>query len=307
MGIAKGAFSLLCDLKKTSDFGNGGKILQLGRQLTFVSPQQINEILSSFSLENLSNPCDSADQDDFGDQRLFKSLGFNTVESIDNSSFENATYVHDFNHKVPPTFEQSFDCIFDGGTIEHIFDIRSVLTNIHKILKVGGYIIHASPSSNHVDHGFYMFSPTLFHDYYQANGYEIVKSYLFEYESSHDKKPWIIYDYTPGCIDHLSFGGWNGDKLLGIWFVARKLKESTCHVIPQQGSYRRAWANHNPKNLSNSDISEPLPIAESQQALRPNRKEIKYLSLLKNKVRTFKGHALNTFRRRKRPPVIAKY
>ena len=59
--------------------------------------------------------------------------------------------------------------IIDGGTMEHIFHIPNVLNNIYRMLRVGGRIIHISPSSNYVDHGFYSFSPTLFYDFYQTN------------------------------------------------------------------------------------------------------------------------------------------
>ena len=41
-------------------------------------------------------------------------------------------------------------------------------------------------------------------------------------------------------------GGW-GHKLLGIWFVARKLEASTNTAIPQQGQYLRATQNRPPE------------------------------------------------------------
>jgi len=108
------------------------------------------------------------------------------------------------------------------------------------MLKPGGIVIHVSPSNNHVDHGFYQFSPTLFYDYYSLNNWTILRANIFEYAPDHANKPWLIFDYKPGSIDHLSFGGWE-KKMLGVWFVSKKTSESTCDQIPMQGSYVKMW------------------------------------------------------------------
>ncbi len=184
--------------------------------------------------------------------------------------------------------------------MEHVFDTRAVLKNIHDLLKVGGVIVHAVPSSNHVDHGFYMFSPTLFHDYYEANGYEIKKSYIFEYTANHDQDPWVIYDYKPGSIDHLSFGGWGGKKLLGIFFVAIKTEFSSSNVVPQQGMYRRSWA-HSMSSGKNRTYSITESFKERIFSLLTQTELGKRLTVrtLKFKARLTPGNG--------KPRVIAKY
>ena len=212
MGIAKGAYSLLCELKKDHPL-LGCSVLQLGRQHALISANQMHKISKKFNIniEGLTKASFRNDSKNLVDDiALFQSLGFDRVESIDYSDFENPTHVHDFNLPVPVGLHNQYDVVYDGGTLEHIFNFPQSLKNMFDLLKVGGFVIHASPSSNHVDHGFYMFSPTLFYDYYVSNGFEVVKSYIFEYEPRHDKRQWLIYDYKPGCIDHLSFGGWGG-------------------------------------------------------------------------------------------------
>jgi hypothetical protein len=108
------------------------------------------------------------------------------------------------------------------------------------MLKVGGRLIHALPSSNHVDHGFYMFSPTLFWDYYSANNWEIIDSLFFRYNRRPDKEFWDIYSYEPGCLDKFSFGGFSGG-LYGIYFVVKKADKSTYDASVQQGQCLKIW------------------------------------------------------------------
>jgi len=256
MGIAKGAYSLLCELKRDFPQLMKGKVLQLGRQHTFLRLNKLRQISRQFGLDTQGNyfvQLPESAEVSVSDITLFQSLGFDSVESMDYSNYESPTHVHDFNLPVPEELHEQYDAIFDGGTLEHIFNFSESLKNIHRLLKTGGIVIHASPSSNRVDHGFYMFSPTVFYDYYLANGFEIIKSYIFEYERRHDKAPWLIYDYTPGRIQHLSFGGWGDGKLLGIWFVARKLENSSCDVTPQQSYYLKAWSCDKDNQFDDSD------------------------------------------------------
>lgn len=233
MGIAKGALCLLFELKSTHKLG--GTVCQLGRQAIHVTRRQFSIVAKNFNFGQAA-----LDPNVIDDVTLFKALGFDAVESMDYSDYENPTHVLDFNNPIPDRFREKYEVVFDGGTTEHIFNLPESLRNIHKMLKPGGLIIHSSPSSNHVDHGFYMFSPTLFYDWYTCNRFDIIKSYIFEYPMDANR-PWIVYEYKPGSIDAYSFAGLSGGKRLGLWFVARKSEKSTCNTVPQQGSYLSVW------------------------------------------------------------------
>ena len=242
MGIAKGAARLLLDEHFHRPFH--GSVLQLGRQHIWFSMDDLQRwaAMHGVSLYNVDSVSKSnidflREMNCIDDISFFSAMGFQTVESCDASNFEGATHTIDLNHSVPESLHNQYDVVFDGGTIEHIFHLPQVYRNIYDMLKVGGRIIHSSPSTNHVDHGFYMFSPTLFYDYYTANNWEIVTSYIFKYTERHYKDPWKIYSYKPGSIEPLSFK----DSLLGIFFIAIKTGNSTADIIPQQGYYQRVW------------------------------------------------------------------
>lgn len=255
MGIAKGALSLLFELKTTENLH--GTVCQLGRQTSYVSEKQVRDIAKKFGFSPIEKEVITPGIGFVNDEFLFHSLGFDDVESIDYDNYEQPTHILDFNNEVPEEYKERYDVIYDGGTLEHIFNLPQCLKNIYKMLKPNGIIIHGTlPVNNMVDHGFYQFSPTLFHDFYSQNKWEIIRSYIFELPRDHATQSWLIYKYEPSTIQSLSSRGY-GDKRLCIWFVAKKGSKATGDVIPMQGAYLKTWedakynsAKHNPKSES---------------------------------------------------------
>ena len=193
-------------------------------------------------------------------KQLFKDLGFRTVRSLDFAEWEGADVIWDLNSNeaVPPEFLGAFDLIYDGGTLEHVFNLPNALRTVHALLAVEGVVVHASPTHNFVDHGFYSFSPTLFHDYHLANGYEIIESQVFEYSPLHMRRSWRWYPYRPTEFEKVGVGGW-GSKALGTWFVARKNDGSTEDRVPQQGYYSRAWQAQRIPTAGGAEMSPVTP------------------------------------------------
>jgi SAM-dependent methyltransferase len=186
------------------------------------------------------------------DIELFKAIGFSNVFSLDVSPYEGADFVWDLNYPVGNELAGRFDFIYDGGTIEHIFNFPQVLENLHKLLKPEGYIFHESPANNFVDHGFYQFSPSVFHDYYTANGYQIVSSLLCRVYKRKNKS-YRAFNYTPVRFEHRSYGGW-GRAVLSNVVVVKKLASSSTGLIPQQSRYLEIfWDKRVPITNRNSD------------------------------------------------------
>ena len=97
-----------------------------------------------------------------------------------------ATIVSDLGK--PCCFNQRFDAIIDGGSLEHIFDAGTAFRNLVDLCEIGGQIMHLLPVNNLNGHGFWQFSSDLIYSLYCGrNGFSDTKVY---YASSIDPRTW---------------------------------------------------------------------------------------------------------------------
>ena len=159
-----------------------GKLLQLGRQGVHCMEPMGNAALTESIFRRYDNSTPIYPMLKVGHaEQLFEFLGATEVESMDISAYEACTIVHDLNNPVPEYLHNDFDTIVDGGTIEHIFDVKTMFDNIKKMLKVGGSFISITTANNFVNHGFYQFSPELFFTVFSEEaGYEIISVELMD-------------------------------------------------------------------------------------------------------------------------------
>lgn len=235
MAIPLQTAALLADENNRRPFS--GRLLQLGRQSLFFEAERWNAFQRHWHLDSQGL--------ELNDEAFFRALGFAEVESLDVSTTESPSYVVDLNASIPANLVNRFDVVYDGGTIEHVFNVAQVFESVVRMLRVGGRAIHIAVASNYVDHGFYQFSPTLFADFYAANGFQIENALLIELLVSGELEflhPWQLYQYTSGSCDHFNSGAWGFSRWpVAVWFVARKLRECESIVVPRQSVYSR-WS-----------------------------------------------------------------
>jgi hypothetical protein len=105
------------------------------------------------------------------------------LDSMDVSSYEDATVVHDLNTPIAADLEQRFDAVIDSGTLEHIFNVPVALASLMRMTKVGGRVVSANPANNLCGHGFFQFSPKLmFRVFSEAHGFAVERIALMEAE-----------------------------------------------------------------------------------------------------------------------------
>lgn len=81
----------------------------------------------------------------------------------------------DLNEKI--TGYGNYDLVLDVGTMEHCFNVGQAAKNMAGMVKVGGIIAHENPF-NWGNHGFYGFNPTWYADFYEQNGFKILKCFF---------------------------------------------------------------------------------------------------------------------------------
>jgi len=108
-------------------------------------------------------------------EKYLQELGASKIESYDNTAYEGATQIHDFNYKIGSEHHQQYTTVLDSGTLEHIFNFPIAVNNCLNMVKPGGYFISVTPANNYFGHGMYQFSPELYYSLLtKANGFEMV-------------------------------------------------------------------------------------------------------------------------------------
>lgn len=131
---------------------------------------------------------------------------------------------------------ERFDVVINHGTAEHIFNIGQVFKTTHEHCEVDGWMIHDSPFTGWIDHGFYCLQPTLFYDLAHANCYEIAKVAIHESKSR--------YIRTVASRDDVREDAIPDNSML---FVAYRKRFDTEFRIPWQGYYAGALSQSGSK------------------------------------------------------------
>jgi SAM-dependent methyltransferase len=195
---------------------------------------------------------------------VLESLGFDVVRAMDASDFEGAEILLDLNQaETPKELVGVADVILEGGTLEHVFHSPHAMRHLTRMVKPGGRIIHTSPASNFIDHGFYSFSPTFFFDYYAENGFRIERLEVWRYGENADiafRLPYLQLDGKPVHYSEASrqkknwqpvrvgnSGSGQTWDVHGVVCVATKLTELETAIIPQQHEYSgNQWESQAP-------------------------------------------------------------
>lgn len=169
---------------------------------------------------------------------LLRLLGAERVSSLDADPYEGAQEVADLNQPIPDRLAGRFSTVFDGGSIEHIFDVRQVVENYRSLLAAGGHLLCVTAANNLCGHGFYQFSPEFFYaTFARERGWEARAVLL----STVGRRPRFFHAPDPKLLGRRV--ELRSRKPLYVYLVARKLEtEDSEEHVPQQSDYVRAWS-----------------------------------------------------------------
>jgi SAM-dependent methyltransferase len=209
---------------------HGKNVCTLGRQAMYLRKRAFHSLMSDYG-KKLAYPdkavCYAED--------YLVPLGF-TVEALDASDYEGADIIHDLNKPIPDDLRNRYDLVWDGGTLEHVFNFPVAIQNVMQMTKVGGHVFLETPANNLCGHGFYQFSPELFFRLFTpANGFELLRLYvLCEGQAYH-------------VVDPISIHGralLRNSEGATLRVHARKIAELPLSPI-QQSDYAETWQRPN--------------------------------------------------------------
>lgn len=179
MGIDTATANFLCAAKSSGvDFET---TLTLGRQCLY--PWLLDSLALQRIFDYLRNGlrADEFIRQNWYADPFFLELGAHTVDSMDVSWYESPTMIHDLNMPMPTEWKQRFSVVFDGGTIEHVFNIPQALKNSMQMVRIGGHFLGSNMANNYMGHGFWQLSPELmFRVFSWDNGFQIKAVLLHE-------------------------------------------------------------------------------------------------------------------------------
>lgn len=223
-----------------------GTVLTLGNQMIAMSYRQVIELLQQEGYvvpdHILEETAATQDQKTrygkettfINDKVFFSLLGIKVLHAMDVSNYEGADIVHDLNKPIPETLYEQFDFIIDGGTFDHLFDVRTGFENVVKMLKTGGRVFQWNAASNFTGAAYLSFGPDIFYDYYVLNRFVDCKVYVAEVDSISQGESWDFYEFEGSdYYAHL-----RSSRIQMIVVLAEKGPSSTWDKMPVQAKYR---------------------------------------------------------------------
>jgi len=158
---------------------------------------------------------------------------------MDCSTYQSATIAHDLNEPVPDEYKNAFSCVFDSGTVEHIFNFPQAIKNCMEMVSIGGHFLTVTTANNFMGHGFYQFSPELYYRVLSPeNGFEVESMVLCETDAN---AAWYRVDDPQNLGSRVEL---INSRPTYLMVRARKTQSALIFATtPQQSDYSAIWSN----------------------------------------------------------------
>lgn len=106
-----------------------------------------------------------------------------------------------------------FACVFNLGTLEHVWDVHAAYSNAARMVRPGGVFIGHAPVGGWEQHGVHVTGERFILEFFALNGFSINEHWLVSQPGTGRRRP-------------------NGRQTL--WTMATKITEVECFSAPQQ-------------------------------------------------------------------------
>lgn len=158
------------------------RVLAFGYPDLLAPPGLLEQLVGPDLLRNLPQRVDAAkvrewhqlapDAPIYDSLALFDRLGLD-VTVADVAALQGMERIVDLNDPLPDDLRRRFDLVIDPGTCEHCFNVGMAFRNVCEAVTLGGLLVHIAPLT-FINHGFWNFSPTVYPDYFEANGFSLL-------------------------------------------------------------------------------------------------------------------------------------
>jgi hypothetical protein len=232
---------LLCARDGGVDFG---KVATLGRLNLFIDHRSLGAVFREHGLQVTDDDIRTMRAASGGYvEEFLRRIGARETASIDASSYESASVVHDMNLPIGRELHKTFSVVIDGGTLEHVFNFPTAIRNCMEMLEVGGHFFTQTMANNFMGHGFYQFSPELFYRVFSPeNGFRVHRAVLFE--SRIGKPTWYQAADPKEIGERVELI--NGRQTYLMLHAERVADVPIFATPPQQADYSHLWSSDQP-------------------------------------------------------------
>ncbi len=279
MAISNNCVKFLAYAKKTGV--SFEELLTLGRMNSYTEKKYISKLAQKYNA--FVKPVTAVDPNWEFAEPIFELLGAKNIKSLDYSSYEKADITQDLNLAWPAIYNNSFSTIFDGGTLEHVFNFPVAIKSCMKALEPGGHFIAITPANNQNGHGFYQFSPELyFRIFSEDNGFRVKKIIL----TPNDKNWYEITD-PHKAKSRVQF---TNSVLTRLMVIAEKISDKEIFLdSPFQSDYSQIWTTANTQSKGKETGKKNI-LKSFYQKIIPGRLK----NWLRNIFDLFKGNKIYT-------------
>lgn len=200
------------------------------------------------SIFNVENPMHMHD--------LFRMMNFTEVASLDAFDADKPTILHDMNKPIPEQYVGRYDVVFDIGSMEHVFDVKSFVANCIALTREGGTLVIYDALMGWHNECFYNFQTPFFFDVFRANGFEDISVYLNYFPKYHDfgdrKTTWLRFEYG----DRVRFRKPNYNT--HVLFISKRDK-AVPFAVPMQGYYAGYYQDFEEFEKAGGEKAEAAP------------------------------------------------
>lgn len=247
-------------------YNRGGRfrdVLTLGRSDFLVDRRDLRRLLAGAALDRDAVQGFLSREHPYADP-LFVLLGAEKVDALDASAYEGANVIHNLNEPVPQRLKEQYDLVYDGGTLEHVFNFPLALKACMEMARVGGYVMTHNPANNMGGHGFYQISPELYHRAFgKENGFAVESVIVFEaYRQKRAAARARVYD----AADPVALGRrihWSGTSQMIVQALGRRVRRAEIFAAWPQQTYYAALCEA--PEAGPAAVPTPAPAADAAE------------------------------------------